>query len=194
MNQTTPSPDTRQTSMSGVTNKDSKTGTGGTDGTGTQWRRRLAAGAVALGALALLIGSGSAGAGPGAGPGDCERGRQHGPPHAAPDQRLRGMVEHVLDDIDADDLQRDQAHAILERTSTELEAIGADRREMHRGLVEALTGESVDRSRIAALRADAVEDFDAVSDVVTRALADLAELLTPEQRDEVARRVARRRG
>jgi Spy/CpxP family protein refolding chaperone len=61
-----------------------------------------------------------------------------------------------------------------------------------RGL-ELLSAPSVDRNALEAVRVQQMQAVDAASKRLTRALADAADVLTPEQRKTVAERFARRR-
>lgn len=69
-------------------------------------------------------------------------------------------------------------------------------REMH-GTREAvrdiLTAPTIDREAAERLRAERFEEFEAVSERITQAMLDAAEVLTPEQREALAARMEERR-
>jgi Spy/CpxP family protein refolding chaperone len=57
-----------------------------------------------------------------------------------------------------------------------------------------LSAATIDRAAIEALRAEQVALADATSKRLAQALADTADVLTPEQRVKLAERVSRRMG
>jgi Spy/CpxP family protein refolding chaperone len=73
----------------------------------------------------------------------------------------------------------------------DLRPLREKRREARRQMRDILTAQTVDRSKLEALRADAIKLADQASQRVTTALADAAEVLTPEQRADLARRLDR---
>jgi Spy/CpxP family protein refolding chaperone len=64
-------------------------------------------------------------------------------------------------------------------------------RDTRSSLVTALTGADVDRQSIESLRAARMASLDQASERVLQALADVAEILTPAQRAEIAEKLAR---
>ena len=65
-------------------------------------------------------------------------------------------------------------------------------RSAHAELHEILSAPSVDRNRLETLRAEHIRLADEASKRITLALADAAEILTPEQRAAVADKMAKR--
>ena len=63
--------------------------------------------------------------------------------------------------------------------------------EGRRQIREALAAPTVDRSRIEAVRNEQLKLADTASKRVTDAFADAAEVLTPDQRAQLARRIER---
>ena len=63
-----------------------------------------------------------------------------------------------------------------------------------RQAVELLSRESVDRAALETLRADQLRLADQASMRFTQALADVADVLTPEQRKQLAERIGRWHG
>jgi protein CpxP len=141
---------------------------------GTQDRGRRAgwlwgsAGLAAALGLALLF-SGSAGA----------FGR-HG--HRSPE---RG-VERMLDAVEASDAQREQIRGVLGELEDLWRAQRRARRESHEAIAAALTGDEIDRAALEAIRTAQVESFQATSQQMLGALVRAAEVLTPEQRQQIA--------
>ena len=100
-------------------------------------------------------------------------------------------VDKMLDRIDASDEQRAKVKPILMAASGDMRALYLEMRESRRSLVTALTGADVDRQSIESLRAARMASMDQASERVLRALADVAEILTPAQRAEIAEKLAR---
>ena len=61
----------------------------------------------------------------------------------------------------------------------------ADHEARHEQARDLLLGETVDRDAIEAMRVEAVDRFDEVSQLFVAVIADVAEVLTVEQRQEL---------
>jgi periplasmic protein CpxP/Spy len=109
----------------------------------------------------------------------------HGP-HADHEAQARAMLEDVLGEIDATDEQSVAILAIADDTHGQLEVLHGGLEEHHAQVAAVLTAETVDREAIEELRLDAVAGFDQVTQLVSGAMGDVAELLTVEQRLELA--------
>lgn len=160
------------------------------------WRRRsfwlgggALAGLAALWAAAPIVGAhGFSGRG---GQGFAGHGR-HGfgeqilkDPDAA--KRHAGMaVEWALRGVDASDEQKQQARRITDRLVDELGPLAARHREQRATVHRALTSPEVDREALESSRREALALADQASTLVVGAVADLGELLTPQQRQELA--------
>ena len=83
--------------------------------------------------------------------------------------------------------------AIFEAAATDLNPLRQKRRDNRKQIGEALASATIDRAKIEALRADQMKLADGASKRLTAALADAAEVLTPEQRAELGRRMERMR-
>jgi Spy/CpxP family protein refolding chaperone len=167
----------------------------GTEGGGTPfWRRRrfwLAGGGVLAGlaALATLAPRASAHralAGHGfGGHGRHAFGAQVLKDPAAAKRHAGMAVEWVLRGVNASDEQKEQAKRIAERLVDEI----GPSIERHRGFREAMARElakpEIDREALERLRRDEMALADQASKQVVAAIADLGEVLTPEQRAEL---------
>lgn len=102
-------------------------------------------------------------------------------------------MEKLLDEVEASDEQRDRIREIVETRKQSLGALHLRRGELHERVVELLTAEEIDRDALEALRAEQIERMAKASRVLADSLADVAEVLTPEQRVELARHVEERR-
>jgi protein CpxP len=139
------------------------------------------AGASALGGLlaAPALGGGPLGFGHGHG----GWGR-HGH-HRFSEERIRAHVEWMLRGIDVSAEQVDAITRIASEAARDLQG-ARDRRADHAAVVTALSGETVDRAALEALRAEHVAALESASHKLTEALAEIAEVLTPAQRAALA--------
>ena len=147
--------------------------------------RRVAFIAIPVVGLSLL-GSVAAGA--------AMRGRMGHPPfpppwaHGGPAEHraaVQEIIAQVLGELGATDEQRDQIDAILEPAAEQAEDFRADHEARHEQIRDLLLSETVDRDALEAKRLEAVDRFDEVSQLVTSVVADVAEVLTVEQREEL---------
>lgn len=130
---------------------------------------------IALAAAALLA----------PGISDANRGwRHHGP--EAMKQHVGMVADWLLYRVEASDEQKSRVQAILERTVDDLEALHPDREALHDQVKGLLTAETIDRDAIERLRSEQLERFDLASRKISTALADVADVLTPAQRSELA--------
>lgn len=100
---------------------------------------------------------------------------------------MERRLERMLDGVKATDSQRTAIKAIFERTFTEMRTIHQSHERIHEDMVKALTAESVDRTAIEKIRVQATGLIEQGSQVLTKSLADAAEVLTPEQRRAFAK-------
>lgn len=100
-------------------------------------------------------------------------------------------IDRILDRIDATDDQRSKVKPVLINASGEIRDLYLEMREGRKSLVAALTGQKVDRQSIETLRAASLASMDQASRRMLQALADAAEVLTPEQRAKIAEKIAR---
>ncbi len=113
--------------------------------------------------------------------------RPHGD-HSPEEMRERAglMVSWVLSTVDATDEQQARVSAILDRTMVTLAPLHAGREADRAALVAALTGPSVDRTTLEELRAEKVAEMTVASEELLLSIADVADVLTQEQRIELA--------
>jgi len=122
-------------------------------------------------------------------------GRMHGPMDPAEmDQHIERMVKHLAVEVDATPEQQQRLAAIAKDAARDLAPLRGQAMETRRQAIELLSAPNVDRTAIENLRAAKIQHVDDVSRRVTRALADAAGVLTPEQRKTLAQRAARWHG
>ena len=156
------------------------------------WRNRIVAGMVGVALGATAVGTLShAGFGPGCGH------FGHGPwsaggPEAAEARRewVGFAIGRLLTKVEASDAQKAEVQAIVEPLATEMqplrETFAANRESMRRLLL----APEINRAEIEVLRSEQMDQADAISRALVTALADVADVLTPEQRSELAFRIA----
>jgi Spy/CpxP family protein refolding chaperone len=121
-------------------------------------------------------------------------GRQGGPIDPARlDEHLDRMLKHLYVEIDATEAQQQKLEPIIKQAAKELMPLREKVREARRQGMALLSAPSIDRAAIERLRVEQIAAADDASKRFVRALADVAEVLTPEQRKVVAARMARRR-
>jgi periplasmic protein CpxP/Spy len=108
--------------------------------------------------------------------------------------RMEYMVKRMFSSVKASEEQKTQAGAVVRRTLADLRPIQDKLREGRRAAIELLSRPSIDRRAIEAQRTQQLALHEAVSKRMTQALADLAEILTPEQRTALAKRMSERFG
>jgi protein CpxP len=110
------------------------------------------------------------------------------------DEHLDRMLKHLYVEIDATDAQRQQLAPIVKSAARDLLPVRAKMHEARRQAVELLSREHVDRAALETLRADQLRLVEQASMRLTQTLADVADILTPEQRKQLAERIGRWHG
>jgi len=108
------------------------------------------------------------------------------------EERLDRMLKHAYVEIDATPAQQQKIDPIVKQAAEELRPLREKVRAARREGVKLFSAETIDRGAIERLRQEQIAAADAASKRFTRALADVAEALTPEQRQKLAARFARR--
>ncbi len=98
----------------------------------------------------------------------------------------RRAVGWVLDEIEASDDQRVQVEAIFDELHARLAGMREAHHAYHETLVEALTGETVDTVALEEIRAASLDLAEQASVELTEAVAEIARVLTSEQRAAIA--------
>lgn len=105
---------------------------------------------------------------------------------------FRVHVEHVLEDVNATPEQQARVKSIVDAAAKDLETLRGQHGSAHRELHDTLTAPAIDRVRLETLRASHLEALDAASKRCLTALADAADVLTPEQRMQLGEKMAKR--
>lgn len=150
--------------------------------------RWLIAGGVAVVALAGIGAAGAMGGGEAMGRHVMEAGMKHGGHFAG-----RGL-SRALDAVDATAEQEDRIWAIIDDTRAELRPVMREFRDTRETVMQLMAAPTIDRAAAETLRAERIAAIDEASKKVTAALLDAAEVLTPEQRAELAKHLGERKG
>jgi Spy/CpxP family protein refolding chaperone len=110
------------------------------------------------------------------------------------DQRLDRMLKHLYVEIDATDAQKQQLAPIVKAAAADLLPLRTQMRDARRQAVTLLSQEHVDRAALEALRAQQVQLAEQGSKRITQALADVADVLTVDQKKQLATRLDRWHG
>lgn len=113
---------------------------------------------------------------------------------AARDRHLERMLKHLYVEIDATDAQKQQLAPIVKAAAGDLLPLRAPLHDAHRQAVELLSRDTIDRAALEALRVDQLRLAEQASQRFVQALADVADVLTPEQRKQLAERIGRWHG
>jgi periplasmic protein CpxP/Spy len=96
--------------------------------------------------------------------------------------RIEFATDWILSRIEASDAQRQQVKAIVQATVQDLMPMRAQHRQNRQALLQALAQPTIDRATLGDIRHAALQLADTASEQIVTALADVAEVLTPEQR------------
>lgn len=105
---------------------------------------------------------------------------------------MEHRFERILDEIDATDAQEDKIWAIVDRTRSELRPVGREFRDSRGKIAELLAAPTIDKAAVETLRAERIAAIDAASKKAVAAIVEAAEVLTPEQRAELAKELKER--
>ena len=110
------------------------------------------------------------------------------------DEHLDRMLKHLYVEVDATDVQKQRLAPIVKTAARDLMPLRDRMRQGRLQAVALLSQPSVDRALLESLRADQLQMAEQASRRLTQALADVADVLTPEQRKQLAERAERWHG
>jgi Spy/CpxP family protein refolding chaperone len=112
---------------------------------------------------------------------------------AAVDEHLDRMLKHLYVEIDATEEQKQRLEPIVKQAVKDLLPLRDKARATREQVIALLTADAIDRGAMEVLRAEKLQLAEQASHRFTQALADVAEVLTPAQRKELAARMERHR-
>jgi periplasmic protein CpxP/Spy len=104
-------------------------------------------------------------------------------------QRVEGFVKWSLADVKATDAQQKQIASILAAAAADMKPLRDQHKANRDAIGKALTAPTVDRTALEALRAKELELAEAASKRFTLAVADAADVLSPDQRAKLLERM-----
>jgi Spy/CpxP family protein refolding chaperone len=164
-------------------------------GRGAPKRRRfitgLVAGGLLGGLLATSIGAWSNHQG---GPGGWHGGGRWCRTSMSPEaqrERVEFATDWMLNKLNATDAQRAEIKTIVAATLQDLAPVRDEHRQHREAFLAALTQSNVDRAALEDLRRAELQLAETASNRIVTALADVADMLTPEQRAELVKMAER---
>jgi Spy/CpxP family protein refolding chaperone len=107
-------------------------------------------------------------------------------------EHIQEHVNQMLDGTDATPEQRAQVTTILQSAAHDVLAIHEQHAAVHAKLKQILSAPQIDRAQIETLRQQQVQALDSASQRLSAALADAAEVLSPEQRKQLFENIEKR--
>jgi Spy/CpxP family protein refolding chaperone len=109
-------------------------------------------------------------------------------PHAAIDAsaHMDRMLKHLYVEIDATDAQKAQIDPIVKQAMQDLMPLHAQLHSAHAQALQLLSAPTVDRAALESMRAQNMALVDQASKRVVKLIADVADVLTPAQRQKLA--------
>jgi Spy/CpxP family protein refolding chaperone len=102
---------------------------------------------------------------------------------------MRGYMEYRLDQMlteaGASDDQKSKLKTIVTTTIDEVRPDREDRKAMRDEIIKLIEAPTIDRNAIESLRAKQMAQFEERSKAIAKAVADAAEILTPDQRKKL---------
>ena len=102
-------------------------------------------------------------------------------------------IDRMLERVDATESQRTRIRDIVDEAIVDMQAFRSLKLETWQALLDNFKQETINREALENLRQKTVETMHEMSRRMVTALADAAEILTPEQRNELIERMDRRR-
>ncbi len=118
----------------------------------------------------------------------------HGGDPAAMQERMEFAVDWVLSRVGASDAQRQQVKSIVTKAHADLASLREQHLQHRRDFLERLTQPSVDRAGLEQLRQAELRLADQASARIVQAVADAADVLTPDQRAALVQHLERFHG
>jgi Spy/CpxP family protein refolding chaperone len=132
----------------------------------------------------------------GSGMGGCHHGMMMDGTHSAADvsAHVDHMLKHFYVEIDATDAQKAQIAPLVKQAVDDLMPLHSQLHTAHTHATQALTETTVDRGSLEAARVEHLQLADRASKRITQLIADVGDVLTPQQRKALADHLERMHG
>lgn len=100
-------------------------------------------------------------------------------------ERAEFAADFVLSRVNADESQRQKAKAIVRDTINELFPLKLEHQASRQAFVDALSQPSINRAALEQIRQSEMQRANTASTRLVQAIADIADVLTPEQRTQL---------
>lgn len=115
--------------------------------------------------------------------------------HGAPtDEHVERMLKHMFVEVNATPEQQQRIAPIVKQAVADIAPLRKQLQGTREQAMGLMSAEQIDRAAIEQLRASRLQAADQLSRRMTQAMADIADVLTPAQRKELAERMQKRRG
>lgn len=115
--------------------------------------------------------------------------------HGAPtDEQVERMLKHMYVEVNATPEQQQRIAPIVKQTVADVAPLRQQLQGTREQVRSIMSAPQIDRAALEQLRASRLQAADALSKRMTQAMADIGEVLTPEQRKAMAERMQKRRG
>ena len=104
-------------------------------------------------------------------------------------KKVSRLVKHVAIEIDATKEQSDKITALVTAVAMDMKPISEQMREAGQQVHEILLSTDVDRTALEKIRLERVAEADRISKTLVNTVADVAEILSPEQRKVLDKRI-----
>ncbi|MEO8409911.1 MAG: Spy/CpxP family protein refolding chaperone [Propionivibrio sp.] len=115
----------------------------------------------------------------------CSLGRHGGKSTDDASERVTRIVDRVFSRVDATDAQKERINVIATTALRELKPLRDTLRATRIEGIELFSAMTIDRTAIETFRADRIDDLTRASAIMATAMADIAEVLTPAQREQL---------